>query len=1001
LALAPQPISFDLKPFAHDIVARGGAFMRKRLFIFPVVLAVCGAGCGSEPVTNQPPPDADEFKLSGNVSGLEGSGLELEVALDNALNSNLAVDANGAFTFTPTLADGASYAISVTKQPTTPDQDCKVTGGSGKIAGDNVTNIAVDCSTLPLPGRSVGGDVSGLNGSGLVLQNNAADNLTIAADGAFVFATKQMDGQTYDVSVLSQPTNPAQTCTVSGGQGTIDGADVDTVSVKCVDDPLPPTKYPVGGTVVGLKGMGLVLQNNGADDLTVAQNGDFTFATSLDEGTNYDVTVAVQPTNPAQHCWVTNGAGMASNASSKAVTVTCSVDPALVDVTNAARCDFLDPAHCLYPFPNDHFTTTDATTDTGKRVVMDNASMPVNKTVDLSAFVGAPAGTLVSQGGVPVTSADMNWSDGFSPGQMVLTYVPNLDIVQTGIGQVNYMERSLEADSPLVVIDADTGERHLVWGELDSFATSDATRSFIIRAGMNFREGHRYIVALRNAKDKDGNLLEPSTAFQVYRDAVPSNIPEIEARRAHMESIFGTLAEAGLERSTLYIAWDFTVASRRSLSSRMLKIRDDAFAKLGNNAPAFTITSVTQNPDANRSRRIQGTFVVPNYLNQAGGPSGSSFNYEMPNDGLPDQLNGNGTLNANFICNIPRAALADGNMPNGAITPGRAAIYGHGQQGNAGQVNGGSATGELSNIYNFVFCATDFIGMSSSDDLNILQLVAQFGRMNTLADRLQQGLLNNLYLVRLMIHPQGFTSDANFRGGPANLPLIDTSAAYYYGISQGGILGGAVVALSQDIRRGVLGVTGMNYSMLLDRATGFDTLRPIMDAAYSNEFDRRIIFSTAQMLWDRGESNGYAWHMTNDPLPNTPQHEVLMQNAFADHQVTQWAADVKARTIGASIHTPTLVADRSIDKTPYFDIPGITTYPFYGSAAFVWDTGPYDMMLNKGTPPPPVGNTALRDGVDPHGVPRTQPGARLQISEFLKPNGRIIDPCNGMPCVVP
>ncbi|HRI65178.1 MAG TPA: hypothetical protein PK156_13105 [Polyangium sp.] len=974
--------------------------MRRVSLTFPLILTFFGAGCGSDPVVEQP-NETPGYKLGGTVSGLEGSGLELEVALDNALNSKLDLAANGAFTFAPTLADGATYSISVAKQPTGPDQNCQVSGGAGTIAGADVTSVAVDCKTLPLPGRLIGGNVAGLKGTGLVLQNNGADDLSLTADGPFQFVTKQIDGDMYNVSILTQPTNPAQTCTVANGQGTVNGADVETIGVSCVDDPLPPMKYAIGGTVVGLKGAGLVLQNNGADDLTITQDGTFAFAMQLDEGTNYDVTISVQPTNPQQLCVVTNGTGMASSMSPTAVAVKCGVDPSLVDVTNADRCDFLDSAHCLYPFPNDHFTVADPMTDTGRRLALNEMSMPVNQTVDLSAAAGAPPGTLVSPGGIPVTAVDMNWSDGFSPGQMVLTYVPNLDIAMSGIGQINHMERSLEADSPLVVIDAETGERHLVWGELDSFATSNATRSLIIRAGTNFREGHRYIVALRNLKNMAGEIIEPSVAFQVYRDGVASTIPEIEARRQHMESIFGTLAQAGIDRNTLYIAWDFTVASQRKLSSRMLHIRDDAFTKIGNAAPQFAITSVTQNPDANRSRRIQGTFTVPNYLNQAGGVSGSSFNYNMPNDGLPDQRNGTDTLQANFICNIPRAALPDGTMNTSPVVPGRAAIYGHGQQGNAGQVNGGSATGELSNLYNFVFCATDFIGMASSDDLNILQLVAQFGKMNTLADRLQQGLLNNLFLVRLMIHPQGFISDANFRGGPADQPLIDTSAAYYYGISQGGILGGAVVALSQDIRRGVLGVTGMNYSLLLDRATGFDQLRPFMDAAYPNEFERRLVFSTAQMLWDRGESNGYAWHMTTNPLPNTPTHEVLMQDAFADHQVTQWSADVEARTIGASIHTPTLNAGRSIDNSPYFAIPAIASYPFYGSAAFVWDTGPYDMATNKGTPPPPVENTALRAGVDPHGIPRVQPGARLQISEFLKPNGRIIDPCSGMPCLVP
>ena len=54
-----------------------------------------------------------------------------------------------------------------------------------------------------------------------------------------------------------------------------------------------------------------------------------------------------------------------------------------------------------------------------------------------------------------------------------------------------------------------------------------------------------------------------------------------------------------------------------------------------------------------------------------------------------------------------------------------------------------------------------------------------------------------------------------------------------------------------------------------------------------------------QQLWDRGEANGYAQHMTSDPLPNTPPHEVLLHPALGDHQVAQVTAEVEARTIGA------------------------------------------------------------------------------------------------------
>src|SRR5689334_17280729 len=56
--------------------------------------------------------------------------------------------------------------------------------------------------------------------------------------------------------------------------------------------------YTVGGTVSGLTGSGLVLQNGGGDNLAVAQNGPFTFATALADGMAYDVSVLAQPSAP-------------------------------------------------------------------------------------------------------------------------------------------------------------------------------------------------------------------------------------------------------------------------------------------------------------------------------------------------------------------------------------------------------------------------------------------------------------------------------------------------------------------------------------------------------------------------------------------------------------------------------------------------------------------------------------------------------------------------------
>jgi uncharacterized repeat protein (TIGR01451 family) len=84
---------------------------------------------------------------------------------------------------------------------------------------------------------SVGGTVLGLVGSGLVLRNNGGDDLLIAADGSFRFATALDDGTMYAVSVATQPTAPNQVCTVSNGNGTLNGAAVSDVQVVCVVAP--------------------------------------------------------------------------------------------------------------------------------------------------------------------------------------------------------------------------------------------------------------------------------------------------------------------------------------------------------------------------------------------------------------------------------------------------------------------------------------------------------------------------------------------------------------------------------------------------------------------------------------------------------------------------------------------------------------------------------------------------------------------------------------------
>ena len=145
----------------------------------------------------------------------------------------------------------------------------------------------MSCSTGSF---SVGGTVSGLAGSGLVLRNNGGDDLQIASNGSFTFATELASGGTFEVTVATQPGQPSQTCTVADGTGTVGAGDVRTVKVSCATN-----TFTIRGTVSGLQGSGLVLQNNGGDDVGVQSDGGFAFATKIPSGSQYSVAVKTQP----------------------------------------------------------------------------------------------------------------------------------------------------------------------------------------------------------------------------------------------------------------------------------------------------------------------------------------------------------------------------------------------------------------------------------------------------------------------------------------------------------------------------------------------------------------------------------------------------------------------------------------------------------------------------------------------------------------------------------
>ena len=242
------------------------------------------------------------------------------------------------------------------------------------------------------------------------------------------------------------------------------------------------------------------------------------------------------------------------------------------------------------------------------------------------------------------------------------------------------------------------------------------------------------------------------------------------------------------------------------------------------------------------------------------------------------------TTGVDFRCVIPRSVVA-----GGTLHPAESGIFGHGLLGLYDQVTDTiKFTNSLANTNNSVWCATSWAGFSTDDLGQVIGTLNDVSNFSKLSDRMIQGFVNMIYLGRAMVNPGGLSTDPAFSVDPdgggsevAGSAIDPAKGLYWEGISQGAIMGGALTALEPDLTQSVLDVTGMNYSTLLrrsaDSAQYFELPNLGLYDNYPNQQERPLLLSLMQLLWDRGEADGYAQHMTSDPLPNTPPHHVLLQ----------------------------------------------------------------------------------------------------------------------------
>ena len=727
------------------------------------------------------------------------------------------------------------------------------------------------------------------------------------------------------------------------------------------------------------------------------------------------------------------------------------------------HCDFMDTTVCLQPWPND-FYTKDASTPTGKQLNLGENSTPMNSgnpnpthmsVEDINRADGFSPGSaiLLKVPGLDTPAAFNN--SNLVPLNDISKYKDaNASVVLIDAATGERQPIWAELDANPTTVDPTYGPDPDGNGPLDPpllnagginlNPTNTGPVNLMVQEAKNLQAGHRYIVAFRNLKDASNQAIDAPVGFKVYRDNLPTQQAVVENRRAHMDSVLSDLStKAGISKDGLYMAWDFTVASERSSTGRMTDIRDDAFSKLGDtnlanrkiegNSPTYVIDAwcdkgetsadgtgpfaadnkcegsggtgtLAPVPNGTSTQRtVLGHLTnVPCYLNQNGCPSGAEFAFN------PD---GSVKLDAGFTTNVPfRCIIPKSIVSSGTVVPGGTGTYGHGLLGSLNQIN---ATEAISNATNSTYCAMNFDGFSTFDLGLILQSLSNLSNFHKAVDRMQQGFVNFLMVQRALVHPDGLHDSSAFNMTfNGTTPLVTPASAIdisqgadtrgvYYGISQGGIMGGAVTALSPDADKGILGVPAINYSTLLRRSVDSDEyFKAPGIGLYQNYPDlasRPLLLSLMQQLWDRGEGNGYANNMTDNPLENTPPHTVLLQPAIGDHQVSNFAMEVEARTIGAKRFAPTTIAGRSWDDD-YEALPPVSaTAPAGNSYMVYYDGGPvgYTNGSKQGSKIAPLESVPPRPewgyGGDPHGYPRSAPDAIEHEKTFVA-NGTL-GPC--------
>ncbi len=611
---------------------------------------------------------------------------------------------------------------------------------------------------------------------------------------------------------------------------------------------------------------------------------------------------------------------------------------------------------CFFPFPSDFF-------------LQEGGDLPSGRTVEITG-----AAQVFNDEGSLIDMTVVYPADGFSHHPIINAYFSDEPGSEQFFSWLDDPAPSLQADHVTILLDTETGELVPHFTELDDRPAARDRHALYIRPLVRLENERRYVVAIQGLVNGAGESIDAPTGFAQLRDGIVTTASSLEELRGRYETdVFDALEAAGVDRANLTLAWDFTTQSLENVTTDMLRARELALAAFDAEGIDVQVDEVLEGSGEGGlgeladvvARQINGTIEVPLVVDSA-----------LPGATLLRDDEGRvrleGTARARFSIMIPQSVFnADDPQPT------RVVQFGHGFFGGLEEAIG-STQAEAANEGGWIIAAVDWWGMSSPDLGPVADLIGKDPTYTfNFTDRLHQGMVNFMALGRAVQTTMQDVPELQQNG----VPLLSEDELYFYGISQGHILGGVFFALSPDIDRAVMSVGGASFTLMMSRASPFGQFLALLSFGIDDELDVQKFIALAPFAMDRIDPMTYVPLTFDNPIDEGSDKRMLMNVGIGDSTVPNVANYIHARALGL----PALVPSGEVP-------PLMETLDLSGGGQ---DTSALLMVDYNIEPRPDVTSRLSGPANCVHGSVRTQPFVIEQMSRFLRPDGEVIFPCEG------